>query len=100
VLWKRIRVEGDSMRPTLEPGDRVLCVRARRLRPGQLIALHDPRDRRLLVKRVATVEPLTVEGDNPGASTDSRTFGAIALDHVVGRAVYRYWPESRRGRLR
>jgi len=88
------------MRPTLEPGDRVVCLRARRVEAGDLVAVHDPRDGRLLVKRVATVDPLTVAGDNPSASTDSRTFGAIARDRVVGRVVYRYLPEGRRGRLR
>jgi nickel-type superoxide dismutase maturation protease len=99
VLLQRILVEGDSMRPTLEPGDRLVCVRSRRVRPGDLVAVHDPRDGRLLVKRVASVDPLTVAGDNPDASTDSRSFGAVTPDRVVGRAVYRYWPDDRRGRL-
>jgi phage repressor protein C with HTH and peptisase S24 domain len=87
------------MRPTLEPGDRVVCVRARRVDAGDLVAVHDPRDGRLLVKRVVTVDPLTVVGDNPGASTDSRVFGALERRDLVGRVVYRYLPEARRGRL-
>jgi type IV secretory pathway protease TraF len=56
-----------------------------------------------LEERVASVDPhygdVTVLGDAPDASTDSRTFGAVPRDLVLGRAVYRYWPESRRGRL-
>ena len=99
MLLRRILVEGDSMRPTLEPGDRVVCVRARRVSTGDLVAVHDPRDGRLLVKRVATVDPLTVVGDNAEASTDSRAFGTLDADHVVGKVVYRYLPEGRRGRL-
>jgi nickel-type superoxide dismutase maturation protease len=99
VVLRRIVVEGDSMRPTLEPGDRVVCVRARRVHTGDLVAVHDPRDGRLLVKRVATVDPLTVVGDNAEASTDSRAFGPVARRDVVGRVVYRYLPEERRGRL-
>jgi signal peptidase I len=51
------------------------------------------------VKRVATVDPLTVVGDNRDASTDSRVFGALDRRDVVGRVVYRYLPEGRRGRL-
>lgn len=99
MLVRRIRVDGDSMRPTLEPGDRVVCVRARRVNTGDLVAVHDPRDGRLLVKRVATVDPLTVVGDNAHASTDSRVFGALQPHDLVGRVVYRYLPEHRRGRL-
>ena len=98
-----MRVTGDSMRPTLERGDRVVCVAPWRIRVGHLVAVHDPRDEtRLLVKRVVGVDhgTVTVEGDNAAASTDSRTFGALPRELVVGRAVWRYFPESRRGRLR
>lgn len=97
----RLAVNGDSMRPTLEPGDRILVVRAR-LRPGDLVAFRDPRCReRTMVKRLAARGPdgLTVLGDNAGASTDSRTFGPVPRAGVRGRAVYRYFPDSRRGLL-
>lgn len=98
---RRVEVVGESMRPTLEPGDRLLLWRvpARRLRPGDLVAVRDPRpDRRTVVKRLAAVRPggLTVLGDNPPASTDSRTFGPVAPDAVRGRVVYRYHPAHRR----
>ncbi len=33
-----------------------------------------------------------VMGDNRGASNDSRFFGPIAIDQVVGRAWISYWP--------
>lgn len=90
------------MLPTLRPGDRLLCLPVRRLRNGDIVAVRDPRDGRLLVKRVAAVDgdDVTVVGDNPAASTDSRTFGAVRRGDVVGRAVWRYLPEDRRGRLR
>lgn len=108
---RRVEVVGDSMRPTLEPGDRLLLRttssrHARRLpgalRPGDLVALPDPRrPSRIVVKRVASVGPggVRVLGDNARASTDSRHFGSVAPEQVRGRAVYRYHPPHRRGRV-
>ena len=99
----RVRVTGDSMLPTLEPGDRLLCLPAWRLRTGDLVAVRDPRDGgRLMVKRVTGVEraAVTVAGDNAAASTDSRAFGPVPRDLVVGRPAWRYFPESRAGRVR
>lgn len=96
-----MEVTGDSMRPALEPGDRVIAVRARRARAGDLVVVRDPRrPERLLVKRVAAVGPHGVEvvGDNPVASTDSRVFGAVPV--VWGRVLYRYAPVGRAGHLR
>ena len=41
-----------------------------------------------------TVPPLQVVvlGDNRGASNDSRNFGPIPIDSIVGRAWFCYWP--------
>ena len=52
-----------------------------------------------MVKRVASVDAggVTVVGDNPTASTDSRRFGPLRA--VVGRPVYRYHPAERAGWL-
>jgi len=97
----RVVVEGGSMRPALEPGDRLVLVRRRRYRPGAVVAVTDPRDGRLLVKRVAEVTAdgrLVVLGDAPDASTDSRTFGPVPHSSVRGQAVHRYAPPGRAGR--
>ena len=102
--WRPTRVEvvGDSMLPTLLPGDRLVVV-ARRLRRGDLVAVPDPRDRsRLLVKRAVEVTAagtVVVRGDNPGASTDSRDFGPVPASSVAGVGVYRYAPPARVGWL-
>lgn len=99
----RLEVTGDSMRPTLEPGDRLLLFRTGRARAGDLVVVPDPRQpSRMIVKRVvlASAGGLTVSGDNARASTDSRQFGVVPPGTVRGRVVYRYHPDPRRGRIR
>jgi nickel-type superoxide dismutase maturation protease len=105
-VLRRVEVTGESMRPALAPGDRLLVLRHPRWRwrAGQLAALRDPRggrDGALLVKRVVRVSASGVEvrGDNPSASTDSRTFGPVSPTLLVGPVLYRYGPAERAGRL-
>jgi mitochondrial inner membrane protease subunit 1 len=89
------------MEPALAPGDRLLVVRCRP-RPGDVVALPDPRQpARTIVKRVVGVEgdTVTVAGDNAAASTDSRAFGPVPRRSVLGRAIYRYAPRSTAGWL-
>jgi signal peptidase I len=46
-----------------------------------------------------TIPPLHVfvMGDNRGASNDSRNFGPVPIDHVVGHAWFSYWPPEYMG---
>ncbi|HUX12161.1 MAG TPA: signal peptidase I [Spirochaetia bacterium] len=39
-------------------------------------------------------------GDNRDNSRDARYFGPVGLDHVLGKAMFRYWPPSRIGPIR
>jgi len=105
-VLRRVEVAGESMLPVLVPGDRLVVLRHPRWRwrVGQVAALHDPRHPRaaaLLVKRVAEVSSsgVDVRGDNPAASTDSRTFGPVPAALLVGPVLYRYWPPERAGRV-
>ena len=93
----RVEVEGTSMAPALLPGDRLLLRRRRRggpLRTGEVVAFSDPRpgQDRLMVKRVARVRgaEVTVLGDNPSSSTDSREFGPLELGSIRWVVVRRY----------
>ena len=101
-MLRLVAVDGESMRPSVEPGDRLVVLRLRP-RVGDVVALRDPGDRsRTLVKRVAAVDgdAVDVRGDNADWSTDSRTFGPVSRRAILGRAVYRYAPGARTGRLR
>lgn len=40
-----------------------------------------------------------VLGDNRDDSVDSRSFGPVPLDRVVGTVAYRFWPLSRAGQV-
>lgn len=93
-----VEVQGHSMLPTLWPGDRVATLPALAApRPGQLVVVRDPADAtHLVVKRVHAVDAngVDVRGDNPTASTDSRTWGPLPRT-AVRRRVLRRWPDVR-----
>lgn len=103
-----VEVRGRSMAPSLLPGDRLLVeshtYRDRTPRLGEVVLAADPRaPERELIKRVTAIDEATasaeLRGDDPAASTDSREFGAVPLSAIRWRAVFRYWPPGRAGRL-
>jgi nickel-type superoxide dismutase maturation protease len=99
---ERTEVAGDSMRPALQPGDRLLVRRTKSLKVGDIVAAADPRrPARTVLKRAAAVDDSGVflVGDNDARSTDSRHFGLVPLSLVRGKAVYRYAPSGRAGRI-
>jgi nickel-type superoxide dismutase maturation protease len=97
----RVTVSGVSMAPTLLPGDRLLVLRTRHVRVGDLVVVRDPREpSRHLVKRLVQITPqdqLVCHGDNAEASTDSRVYGALPATCLIGWAFYRYAPAARSG---
>lgn len=115
LRWKPFRVEvsGESMVPTLRPGEWAIGLRERRIRRGDLVVVEHPwRQGFELVKRVGGLPgervggrlladgEYWVEGDAPDASTDSRHFGPIVRDRIRGRLRLVYWPPDRRRVLR
>ena len=100
-----VEVHGRSMAPALLPGDRLLVeslsYRRRAPRAGEVVLALDPRaPQRELIKRVHAAGPeLELRGDAPDQSTDSRTFGAVPAAAIRWRAVLRYWPPGRVGRI-
>jgi nickel-type superoxide dismutase maturation protease len=93
---RRVLVTGPSMAPALHHGDQLLVWLRRPRAPhqGALVLVRLP-DGPVAVKRLTRVEPdgrVWVEGDNALASTDSRAWGALPPEAVVGRVLLRLWP--------
>jgi len=84
-------VEGNSMLPTLKSGDAVLVDEKATVKIGDLVlAEHPYRSSVKIVKRVAEIEAesgYVLSGDNPAESTDSRAFGAVSIESIIGRVV-------------
>lgn len=95
----RVRIVGLSMEPALRNGEWWLVRRTTHVRAGEVaLMVHPRRPDALIVKRLARRDPdgWWVLGDNADASEDSRSFGAVPPDHVVGRVMTRYSPARRR----
>ena len=94
--YRRIRVRGPSMAPTLKDGDVVLARSRRVPRTGDVVVVTwVGRPGQLSIKRVTGGDGRGwhVEGDNAAASTDSRDLGPAEVHGVV---VARLWPQPRR----
>lgn len=94
-----IRVEGESMIPTLRAGDRLAIrpLRPGEPRPGQIVVARTP-DREVIKRVTRAAAPdgaVWLEGDNAARSTDSRTTGSVRRADVVGVVVGRYAPLAR-----
>lgn len=103
LLWllrrrKRVGINGPSMLPGLQPGDEVLVdARAYRQLPPQpgdiVLAVRPDRAAVTLIKRVQAIDAdgrLFLLGDNPTASTDSRLFGPVPPENVLGKVTSKF----------
>jgi len=92
-LRRRYRVDGDSMRPTLAPDDVVIFqpIHAdnKLLKMGYVVvARHPLQPAKLIIKRLVAFNSngLELRGDNEPASTDSRHFGLVPRNQLLGIA--------------
>lgn len=93
------KVEGESMLPDFRPGDFVvanlLAYIFKGPRAGDAVILSDPRKKdRMLLKRVLSGvrQEVFVLGDNPQESTDSRAFGLVAKEDILGKVFFHARP--------
>ena len=115
----RVEVAGESMVPTLRPGDWLLVdpTPARWPRRGTLVVIREPESDLVVVKRLAARPgdrvvradgPPTVLGateawlasDARDAGIDSRRYGPVDAERLLGRVAWRYGPRGRSGRAR
>ncbi|MGH3388334.1 MAG: nickel-type superoxide dismutase maturation protease [Actinomadura sp.] len=97
---RTFEVTGESMLPTLGPGDWLLVRTRARVRPGDVVvARHPGEPHRLIVKRITgrTADGWWLESDNQRAAgrQDSWDFDAVPDRLIVGRVVGRYRPLRR-----
>ncbi|MDJ0743616.1 MAG: nickel-type superoxide dismutase maturation protease [Xenococcaceae cyanobacterium MO_167.B27] len=103
ILWllrkrRRLRVTGASMQPLLQPGEEILIdINAYKKASPQIgdiiVAFHPYRPKFPIVKRIVSIEKdgsLFLQGDNTLESTDSRSYGAIQLDQILGKVTSRF----------
>jgi signal peptidase I len=123
--WRIVVSEG-SMLPAIHPGDWLLVDPTTRHWPrrGSIVVFREPETRELSIKRVAgrpgdwvpfedgylhlgpdeawllsDADEATAVAAGFGSPLDSRRFGPVALELLVGRAWFRYGPVERFGRL-
>jgi signal peptidase I len=112
-----VAVAEESMEPALAPGDWLLLDPTcdRWPRRGSIVVFHEPDSDLLAIKRVAArpgdrvrisagilhlaEDEAWLLGDNGAVSLDSRRYGPVPLERLVGRAWLRYGPVGRIGRL-
>jgi signal peptidase I len=96
-MLRLLKVAGTSLLPFYYEGDFVLLLKIpfffnHWLQPGDTVVFRHT-DYGLMIKNVAQISPdegeIYVLGTHPG-STDSRQFGAVPLDSVLGKVVWHF----------
>lgn len=94
---KRLKVTGRSMQPLLQPGDEItidpFSYRQSLPQVGDVVVVvHPHRAKLIVVKRITAIDggKYFLTGDNPKASTDSRHWGFIEVENILGKVTSRF----------
>ena len=107
MLLARLRISGHSMEPTITSGQEVLVSSVPYyFSPPQrhdLVVLRHPLDHLIIIKRITSLpgeqailpagtvrlqsDEYIVLGDNPQDSSDSRHFGPIHRNQILGKVI-------------
>lgn len=96
VIKKRylvlLKVQGESMYPTIEPGTFVLAASFKKPDCGDLVVFKEPGDGPFAIKRVIFINNgrYWVEGDNKSRSIDSRNYGWLAKKAKVYKVYFSF----------
>lgn len=89
----RYRVEGDSMAPTLLPGEQVSVDERAGISVGDIVVARHPFKRGItMIKRIRKIDEdgrVFLISDNLEGSSDSRSFGAVSKESIIGTVVAR-----------
>lgn len=80
------------MAPTLRAGDFLLVSKTQNFLIGDLVVVNQNESK--LVKRVVDEDlgQVWLSGDNVKESNDSRNFGWVDKNQIVGKVIFCYWP--------
>jgi signal peptidase I len=103
AFWDPARGELEVKRVIAVGGDEVIVGGGMVIVNGQRLDepyLREPMLREIPLGGRLAEDQLFVMGDNRNGSEDSRDFGPLAYDRVMGRLVYRILPLNRAGPLK
>jgi nickel-type superoxide dismutase maturation protease len=85
------------MLPSLKSGDTVIVAPSSKVKLGDIgAAAHPFKQSVTVIKRVESIDSnsrFVLIGDNPEASTDSRTFGSVPAEDIFGKVIARQFPQ-------
>lgn len=86
-----VKVDGASMLPTYSSGDWLAVLWGARPKVGSVVVAARATGT-LVIKRAVRRESegWWLEGDNPEASSDSRSLGPFGPEQIKGRVLFRY----------